>query len=89
MHVERGDMATVSGLKMGTHTGTHIDGPIHFLAGSPGTDAVPLENLNEVLGWHLDDEAGAYIDEVLAESIKDPVGPEFMAPPEHAPDAAA
>jgi arylformamidase len=45
MHVERGDMATVSALKMGTHTGTHIDGPIHFLPGSPGTDAVPLENL--------------------------------------------
>jgi len=45
MHVERGDVATVSALKMGTHTGTHIDGPIHFLPGSPGTDAVPLENL--------------------------------------------
>src|SRR5215470_9812158 len=45
MHVERGDVCTVSALKMGTHTGTHIDGPIHFLPGSPGTDAVPLENL--------------------------------------------
>ena len=45
MHVERGDLCTVSALKMGTHTGTHIDGPIHFLPGSPGTDAVPLENL--------------------------------------------
>lgn len=45
MHVERGDVATVSKIKMGTHTGTHIDGPIHFLPGSPGTDAVPLENL--------------------------------------------
>jgi arylformamidase len=45
MDVEKGDIATVSKLKMGTHTGTHIDGPIHFLPGSPGTDAVPLENL--------------------------------------------
>jgi len=45
MHVERGDLCTVSALKMGTHTGTHIDGPIHFLPGSPGTEAVPLENL--------------------------------------------
>jgi len=45
MHVERGDVCTVSALKMGTHTGTHIDGPIHFLPGSPGTEAVPLENL--------------------------------------------
>jgi aryl-alcohol dehydrogenase-like predicted oxidoreductase len=48
-----------------------------------------LDPLKDVLGWHLDDEAGPYIDEVLARSIKDPVGPEFMAPPEHAPDVAA
>src|SRR5262249_21994669 len=44
-HVERGDIYTLSELKMSTHTGTHIDGPIHFLAGYPGTDAVPLRNL--------------------------------------------
>lgn len=48
-----------------------------------------LDPLNDVLGWHLDDQARAHIDEVLAQSIKDPVGPEFMAPPEHAPDTAA
>lgn len=48
-----------------------------------------LDPLKDILGWHLDDEAGAHIDGVLAQSIKDPVGPEFMAPPEHAPDAAA
>ena len=48
-----------------------------------------LDPLKGILGWHLDDEAGAHIDEVLAKSIKDPVGPEFMAPPENAPGAAA
>jgi aryl-alcohol dehydrogenase-like predicted oxidoreductase len=48
-----------------------------------------LDPLNEILGWHLDDEAQAHTDEVLAQTIKDPVGPGFMAPPEHAPDAAA
>jgi len=32
-------------LKMGTHTGTHMDAPIHFLPGGAGTDAVPLQNL--------------------------------------------
>lgn len=48
-----------------------------------------LDPLNDILGWHLDDQARAHIDEVLAQSIKDPVGPEFMAPPEHAPDMAA
>lgn len=45
MHVERGDPYTISALKMGTHTGTHIDAPIHFLRGGSGTDAVPLQSL--------------------------------------------
>src|SRR5215470_19021380 len=48
-----------------------------------------LDPLKDILGWHLDHDARAHIDEVLAKSIKDPVGPEFMAPPEHAPDVAA
>src|SRR6185503_1294324 len=45
MQVERGDICTVSVLKMGTHTGTHIDGPIHFMPAGSGTDALPLRNL--------------------------------------------
>ena len=32
------------------------------------------------MGWHLDQEALAAIDTILAEEIHDPVGPEFMAP---------
>src|SRR5262249_33792166 len=43
--VERGDVATVSSLEMGTHTGTHIDAPRHFIAGGAGVDAVPLQHL--------------------------------------------
>jgi arylformamidase len=43
--VEKGDLCTISSLKMGTHTGTHIDAPIHFLPGGTGTDQVPLEHL--------------------------------------------
>jgi arylformamidase len=43
--VERGDICTISRLTMGTHTGTHIDAPIHFLPGGTGTEQVPLDNL--------------------------------------------
>jgi arylformamidase len=43
--VERGDIYTLSRLSMGSHTGTHIDAPIHFLKGGAGAEAVPLENL--------------------------------------------
>src|SRR5262245_54520369 len=45
-----------------------------------------LAPLDDVFGWHLDEEALAYIDEVVAQCVRDPVGPEFMAPPERAPD---
>src|SRR5215831_7486925 len=43
--VEKGDICTVSRLTMGTHTGTHIDAPIHFLPGGTGAEEVPLDNL--------------------------------------------
>jgi aryl-alcohol dehydrogenase-like predicted oxidoreductase len=39
-----------------------------------------LEPVYDVLDWSLDDEAKRAIDKILAETIKDPVGPEFMAP---------
>jgi aryl-alcohol dehydrogenase-like predicted oxidoreductase len=44
-----------------------------------------LAPLDDMLGWQLDEEARAYIDEVIRTSVRDPVGPEFMAPPERAP----
>ena len=40
-----------------------------------------LEPLDEVFGWSLDEGAFAEIDNIVSETIKDPVGPEFMAPP--------
>jgi arylformamidase len=45
MEVERGDIATVSALEMGSHTGTHIDAPVHFIPGGAGTETVPLDRL--------------------------------------------
>ena len=36
------------------------------------------------MGWSLDAAAKTEIDRILAETIKNPVGPEFMAPPEYA-----
>jgi aryl-alcohol dehydrogenase-like predicted oxidoreductase len=45
-----------------------------------------LAPLGDVVGWSLDEEGRAYIEEVLAHSVREPVGPEFMAPPERAPE---
>jgi aryl-alcohol dehydrogenase-like predicted oxidoreductase len=41
-----------------------------------------LDAVGEVLGWSLDEAALGEIDRILTEHIQDPVGPEFMAPPE-------
>jgi len=40
-----GDIANVSHVKMGVHIGTHIDAPIHFVAGRTGIDLIPLSVL--------------------------------------------
>ena len=48
-----------------------------------------LAPVDELMRFHLDDEARAYIDGVLAETVHDPVGPEFMAPAERPGEGAA
>ncbi|HEY3908620.1 MAG TPA: aldo/keto reductase [Stellaceae bacterium] len=40
-----------------------------------------LQPVDEVFGWSLDAAAKAEIDRILRETVSDPVGPEFMAPP--------
>jgi aryl-alcohol dehydrogenase-like predicted oxidoreductase len=40
-----------------------------------------LQPADEVSGWSLDSVSKADIDRILRETIADPVGPEFMAPP--------
>jgi aryl-alcohol dehydrogenase-like predicted oxidoreductase len=37
--------------------------------------------VDEITGWQLDASTKAEIDRILLETISDPVGPEFMAPP--------
>ena len=47
-----------------------------------------LAPIHEIFGWRLDGEALATIDRLLTETVTDPVGPEFMAPPTRATVAA-
>jgi arylformamidase len=48
-HIERaedqdkGDVATVSRMALGVHTGTHMDAPLHFIRNAPSIDTMPLE----------------------------------------------
>jgi arylformamidase len=43
--IAAGDPADVSRLTLGTHTGTHVDPPAHFLPGGVTVDALPLDVL--------------------------------------------
>ncbi|HXW66346.1 MAG TPA: cyclase family protein [Thermoplasmata archaeon] len=44
--IARGDAYNVSRLVLGTHAGTHVDPPCHFLPGAPAIDAIDLGALN-------------------------------------------
>ena len=41
-----------------------------------------LSPIADVAGWHINGDAMAEIDLILRETIRDPIGPEFMAPPD-------
>jgi aryl-alcohol dehydrogenase-like predicted oxidoreductase len=41
-----------------------------------------LAPIADVVGWRIDSAAMAEIDQILRETVRDPVGPEFMAPPD-------
>jgi aryl-alcohol dehydrogenase-like predicted oxidoreductase len=46
-----------------------------------------LAPVEEVAGWRLDAWDKSEIDQILRESVRDPIGPEFMAPPAHSDTA--
>ncbi|WP_426749753.1 aldo/keto reductase [Myxococcus sp. Y35] len=48
--------------------------------------ATELDALKDVMGWQLDKEALTYMDSMVNESVREPVGPEFMAPPVGRPE---
>jgi arylformamidase len=68
-----GDPADVSRLVLGTHTGTHVDPPAHFLPGGVTVDALPLDVL---VGPAVvaDFTAGGPIDAGALESLVLPAG---------------
>jgi arylformamidase len=43
--ISRGDSANVTALSLGSHTGTHVDAPHHYLDGRSTVEAMTLESL--------------------------------------------
>jgi arylformamidase len=42
LDIDRGDPANVSEMSLGSHTGTHMDAPLHFIADGKGLDEMEL-----------------------------------------------
>ena len=45
LQIEKGDLANVSRLSFGNHTGTHVDPPSHFILGGKTVDQLDLNTL--------------------------------------------
>jgi arylformamidase len=45
LRISRGDSANVSEIRLGTHSGTHVDPPVHFIDGTPGIDRLSLDRV--------------------------------------------
>lgn len=43
LDMERGDASNLSTISMGSHTGTHMDAPLHFVRKGKGIDKMPLD----------------------------------------------
>lgn len=43
MDVHKGDGATMTNIRMNTHTGTHMDAPLHFVKSDKTIDKMPLD----------------------------------------------
>jgi arylformamidase len=65
--IARGDPANLSAVSLGAHTGTHVDGPRHFVDGAPSIDTMPAAMM---IGRAR----------VLAIGARDAIRPEHLAP---------
>lgn len=44
-----------------------------------------MDPVDEIMGWSMDLATLSAVDSILAETVTQPVGPEFMAPPQGLP----
>ena len=66
LEIAKGDVANVTRLKLGAHTGTHVDAPAHFIEGGMTVDQIPL-NLLIGRARVLEVSAAGITEEVLDE----------------------
>jgi arylformamidase len=74
--LSKGDSSNVSELRLGTHTGTHVDPPFHFIDGAPTAEALELDVLVGPAVVADLRGAGAAITPAELEALKLPPGTE-------------
>ncbi|MBI4302747.1 MAG: cyclase family protein [Chloroflexi bacterium] len=68
--MERGDRLTLSRLSMGSHTGTHIDAPLHFVRQGDGVDLMPVDAcVGRARVIQINDAESIRIDELVPQQI--------------------
>lgn len=77
--IPEGATANVSRITMGLHTGTHIDGPLHFFDDGAGADSLPLQAMvGPALVIELPDIGAGPIDEAALRAAEIPAGTERL-----------
>jgi arylformamidase len=71
LDIGRGDDCNVSHLAMGVHSGTHMDGPVHFIHKAVGLDAMPLSaTMGEARVVEIDDPHRITVEELEAHQLR-------------------
>jgi arylformamidase len=71
MDMGRGDGCNVSHLAMGVHTGTHMDGPVHFLHQAAGLDEMPLDaTMGETRVIEIEDPRAITVSELSRHDVQ-------------------
>lgn len=67
--IEAGDVANLTRLDFGVHSGTHVDAPRHFLADGAAAEALPLDALIGPCRVVEAADAGGWIDRGIVEGL--------------------
>jgi arylformamidase len=68
---EKGDPVTMSQMSLISHVGTHIDAPLHFIAGGTTIDMMPLEiGIGPAIVIEIEDRESVKLDEVKRCRVK-------------------
>jgi arylformamidase len=76
--IAEGAIANVSKLELGVHSGTHVDGPAHFIDGAPGTEALPLDAMIGPAAVVDATNASGDLDETALEALALPDGERLL-----------